>query len=61
MSSMSRLRNNAIALEIEEAGPDRPAVQRVVSEIRELPSPELLVTTTSARDGYILGLCLTES
>ena len=56
---MKRLRNNAIALEIERAGPDRPAVQRIFSELREFPFPEVLVTTTSVRDGCILGLCLT--
>ena len=38
-----------------------PAVQRTVSEIHELPSHRVLVTTTTARDRCVLGLSLTES
>lgn len=47
--SVKRSRNDAIAMNIEGAGRDRPAVQHIVSEIHEIPSHGVLVTTTTAR------------
>ena len=59
--SVKGLRNDVIALNIEGAGRDRPAVQHILSEIHELPSHRVLVTTTTARDRCVLNLSLTES
>ena len=51
MNSVKRLRNNAIALNVKGASPERPVVQNVVSEIFQSPSNGVLVIATRACDG----------